>query len=122
MTQYDDTNRGALFPPRNKPDSSEPNTRVILTGEINDNGQKKRVAAVMVTTRDGKDIIDLYEKVGTLYQNNDKKTDKHPDYSGPFGNRRVSVWTKQAKETGLNYMSLSLSDKRGEPTEPDVGF
>ncbi len=122
MTQYDDTNRGALFPPRNKPNSSEPNTRVILTGTIDDNGQEKRVAAIMVTTKDGKDIIDLYEKVGTLYKNDDKKTDKHPDYSGPFGNRRVSVWTKQAKETGLNYMSCSLSDKRGEPTGPDVGF
>ena len=42
MTQYDDTNRGALFPPRNKPNSTEPNTRVILTGTIDDNGQEKR--------------------------------------------------------------------------------
>ena len=41
MTQYDDTNRGALFPPRNKPNSTEPNTRVMLTGKINDNGQRK---------------------------------------------------------------------------------
>lgn len=117
--QFDNSNSGALFPPRNKPNSSEPNTRVMLTGKINDNGEEKRVVALGVTAKNGEEYIDLYAKVGTLYKNNDKKKESSPDYSGPFGDRRVSVWTKEAKETGMKFMSCSVSDKR---EGPDVGF
>jgi len=117
--EYDNSNSGALWPPRNKPNSSEPNTRVMLTGKINDDGEEKRVVALGVTAKNGEEYIDLYEKVGTLYKNEYKKKDSSPDYSGPFGNRRVSAWVKKLKDTGMIFMSCSVSDKR---EGPDVGF
>jgi len=104
MTQYDNTDRGAVFPPRE-------NEKMILKGQANNDGEDIRLVYTMSVTKDGKKIIDVYQKVGTLFPN-DKKKEASPDYTGPFGNRRIACWNKE--KDGMRYMSLTFSDKKSE--------
>lgn len=101
MTTYDNTNSGAVFKARD-------NHKMILTGKANNNGKESQIAVTMSTLPDGRKIMDIYEKTGTLFTNDKKGNDNAPDYSGPIGNRRVAAWKKS--KDGSSYMSLSFSD------------
>jgi len=103
MTQYDNTDRGAVFPPRE-------GQKMILSGRANNNGEEMNLVVTMSSTKDGKQIMDVYQKVGTLFVNDKRGKDTAPDFTGPFKDRRVSCWTK--KKDDMKYMSLSFSDKR----------
>jgi len=103
MSEHDNTNRGAVFPPY-------PEQKMILTGKANNDGQDENLIFTMTQTKDGRKIIDIYKKVGTLFENDKKGNDKAPDYTGPFDGRRISTW-RQSKGD-LKYMSLEISDKR----------
>ena len=59
---YDDTNKGAAFTPF-------PEQSLILQGKLNVEGNDKRVALIKGTTRDGKSIIEIYQQVGVLFDN-----------------------------------------------------
>lgn len=103
MTQYDNTDRGALFPPRD-------NHKMILTGKANDDGVEKHIVLTKSTLPDGRNIIDVYEKTGTLFENDKKGNESAPDYTGPLNGRRVAAWRKN--KDGMNYMSINISDKK----------
>lgn len=103
--QYDETDSGAAFPPKD-------NTKLILTGPINDNGNDTRIAVVKSTLPDGRQIFDLFEKVGTLFDN-EAENPKAPNYTGPWGNRRIAAWAKES-DNGQRYMSMKISDKRDQ--------
>jgi uncharacterized protein (DUF736 family) len=107
--QYDDTDRGAAFPPRD-------NQSMILTGPINDNGDESRVAVVKSSLPDGRTIFDLYQKVGTLFDNESDKPNA-PNFTGPWKSRRVAAWA-QKKDDGSKYMSLRISDKQAPTMTP----
>ena len=107
--QYDDTDRGAAFPPRD-------NQSMILTGPINDNGDESRVAVVKSSLPDGRTIFDLYQKVGTLFDNESDKPNA-PHFTGPWKGRRVAAW-KQQKDDGSKYMSMRISDKQAPTMTP----
>jgi len=112
MSTYDNTNRGAVFQPYES-------TKLILTGKANNNGIDENIAMIMNQTKDGKKIIDVYQKVGTLFENDKKGNEKAPDYTGPFLGRRISTW--RGEKDGKKYMSLELSDKReqqGQSSNP----
>lgn len=100
---YDKTDNGAVFPPRD-------NHKMILTGKANNDGKDSQMVITMSTLPDGRKIMDVYEKVGTLFQNEKKEKPNQPDYTGPIGTRRIAAWRKE--KDGLNYMSLSFSDKQ----------
>jgi hypothetical protein len=101
--QYDDTNRGAAFTPF-------PTQQMILQGRLNVEGADKKVMLVRDKTRDGKQIIEVYEKAGTLFDNDKKENGSAPDYSGPFGDsKRLAGWKKM--KDGKPYMSFQVSDK-----------
>lgn len=102
MSQYDNTDSGAIFPPRE-------NHQMILSGKANNNGKDSQVIVTKSTLPDGRVIMDIYEKTGTLFPNEKKTSDKAPDYTGPVGTRRVAAWRKS--KDNMNYMSLSFSDK-----------
>lgn len=102
MSQYDNTDSGAVFPPRE-------NHQMILSGKANNNGKDSQVIVTKSTLPDGRVIMDIYEKTGTLFPNEKKTSDKAPDYTGPVGTRRVAAWRKS--KDNMNYMSLSFSDK-----------
>jgi len=102
MTQYDNTDSGAVFQPRD-------NHKMILTGKLNNDGKDAQMVVTMSTLPDGRKIMDVYEKVGTLFPNEKKDKETAPDYTGPLGQRRVAAWKKS--KDGNAYMSLNISDK-----------
>lgn len=60
-----------------------------------------------------------YPNSGSLFRNERKTTDKHPDYNGSFNidgvEYWISGWMKKSK-AGKSFMSLSVSAK--QPKEP----
>ena len=110
MTEYDNTDTGAAFTPFST-------QRLILQGKINSGGNDMKVTCVMDETKDGKQIIEIYQKVGVLFQNEGMK-EGAPDYTGPlFDDKRLAAWKKMKDEKP--YMSFSVSDKldKGQYTE-----
>ena len=110
MTEYDNTDTGAAFTPF-------ATQRLILQGKINSGGTDMKVTCVMDETKDGKQIIEIYQKVGVLFQNEGMK-EGAPDYTGPlFDDKRLAAWKKMKDEKP--YMSFSVSDKldKGQYTE-----
>ncbi len=76
MADYDNTNTGAAFTPF-------PTQRLILQGKINSDGTDMKVTCVMDETKDGKQVVEIYQKVGVLFQNEGSK-EGSPDYTGPL--------------------------------------
>lgn len=107
MADYDNTNRGAVFPPRE-------GTSMILNGRIDVNGDNRYVALVKTQTKGGKPIIEVYEKVGALFANEKKESEGSPHYTGGYENngikRRLAAWRRTSKDGGAPYMSLSLNE------------
>ena len=100
---YDNTDSGAVFPPRD-------NHKMILTGKANNDGRESQMVVTMSVLPDGRKIMDVYEKVGTLFENDKGDNTNAPDYTGPIGNRRIAAWRKTKDD--MAYMSLSFSDKK----------
>ena len=100
---YDKTDQGAAFPPRE-------NEHLLLSGSINNDGSDNRIIITMSVLEDGHKIRDIYQKVGTLYENDKEGKEGRPDYTGPIGNRRISAWAKQKGD--MRYLSFSIKDKQ----------
>jgi hypothetical protein len=106
MADYDDTNKGAAFAPFET-------QRLILQGKINDNGKEMKTVLVADQTRDGKKLIEVYEKVGVLFENDKKGNESAPDYTGPLGlMRRIAAWRRMKDDKP--YMTFSVSDKQAQ--------
>lgn len=102
--EYDNTDRGAAFAPFET-------QKLILQGKINDSGNDRKITLVKDQTRDGKTIIEIYEKIGVLFDNDKKGNEAAPDYTGPLGEtRRLAAWRKMKEDKP--YMTFNVSDKR----------
>lgn len=108
MTEYDNTNRGATFPPF-------PTQNMILQGKLNVEGHDKKIVLVRDQTKSGKVVVEVYQKVGVLFPN-DKKQENQPDYTGPISEvldmdneKRLAGWKKM--KDGKPFLTLSVSDK-----------
>ena len=66
MAEYDKTNDGALFPPF-------ADMELILQGNINVAGRDSRYAFIRRMTRDQKEIVEVFEKVGVMFPNDNEK-------------------------------------------------
>jgi hypothetical protein len=114
MADYDNTNSGAAF----KPFDSQ---RMILQGKMNIDGNDRKVVMVADSTRDGKNIIEVYQKVAVLFDNDKKGNEAAPDYSGPIDeyatnkDMRIAAWKRQ--KDGGNYMSMQISEKQQSNTQ-----
>lgn len=118
MAEYDNINNGVAFPPFE-------DMKMILQGKMNVEGRDSKYAVVSRQTRDGRSIMEVYEKVGVMFKNDNTK-DGAPDYSGtmynvqdktapwtdPHVNRRVAAWRRQ--KDGKPYMSFEVSEIRGK--------
>lgn len=112
---YDKTDSGAAFPIKKT-------QKMILSGPINDNGNDTQVAVIKSELPDGRSIFDLYQKVGTLFDN-EAENPKAPAYTGPWNGRRIAAWTAEKDDGAGNterYMSLKISDKRTEQASPEA--
>ena len=62
MTDYDNTDRGSLFKPR--ADES-----LLVQGKLNSDGDEFRLVVIKASLPDGGTARDVYQKVGTMYEN-----------------------------------------------------
>jgi len=104
MADYDNTDKGAAFPPFET-------QRLILQGKINNSGTEMKVILIADQTRSEKKLIEVYEKVGVLFENDQKGNENAPNYTGPFGLvRRLAAWRRM--KDGKPYMTFSVSDQQ----------
>jgi hypothetical protein len=118
--QYDNTNDGVAFPPFE-------DMKMILQGKINVEGRDSRYAIVRRETKAGKEIMEVYEKVGVMFKQEQGK-EGSPNYTGTIYNtndktqpwtvaksdKRIAAWRRQ--KDGKPYMSINISD----PQSPKV--
>lgn len=109
MSEYDNTNRGAGFPPYDE-------EKMVLTGKINVDGLDTDVIYVAGTTKAGKRVLKIYQKMGIMWEQEDTSNGK-PNYSGPLDNtgafienKKIAAW-KKTTEAGLNMISLQVTDR-----------
>jgi hypothetical protein len=104
---YDNTDRGAAFAPF-------ATQKMILQGKLNDAGNDRKIVLVKDETKNGKVIIEVFEKVGVLFENDKKGNEAAPDYTGNLqsyaGERRIASWKKMKDDKP--YMTLNVSDKQ----------
>lgn len=104
--QYDNTDSGAAF----KPFETQ---QFILQGKVNNAGRDDKIVLVKDQTKNGTNLIEVFQKVGVLFENDKKGNDNAPDYTGPiesFGReRRLAAWRKM--KDGNPYMSMKVTDK-----------
>ena len=103
MSEYDETNKGAAFTPF-------PSQQMILAGKINVKGKESKTVLVKDATIDGRPIIEIYERLAIMFENDKANNANAPDYSGPIDeNLKVAGWRRS--KDGKPYMSLSVSSK-----------
>ena len=109
MSEYDNTNRGAGFPPYDE-------EKMVLTGKINVDGLDVDVMYVAGTTKSGQRVLRIYQKMGIMFEQEDTSNGK-PNYSGPLDNtgafienKKIAAW-KKTTEAGLNMISLQVTDR-----------
>jgi uncharacterized protein (DUF736 family) len=119
MSDYDNTNRGAAFPPFDT-------QQMILQGKLNIEGIDDNMVLVKDVTKSGKTVIGVYQRIGTLFQN-DKSAENQPDYTGPVelrmfnAEKRLAAWKKM--KDGRPYLTMSVSDKQERQQESaDAGL
>ena len=112
MAEYDNTNSGAVFKPFET-------MKLILQGKVNIEGNDRKIVLVADKTKSDKKIIEVYQKVGVLFEEDKGDNEKRPDYSGPLENyatdkdMRIAAWKRQS-DGGNKYMSLQISEKQGK--------
>lgn len=118
MTEYDNTNSGAVFKPFD-------NMKMILSGRINIEGNDRDVIFVTDKTKSGSRIIKVYQKMGILFEN-DTTNSNAPNYSGVIDeyatnkDMTIAAWKKE-KDDGT-YMSIKISQKYNPNSIPDVSI
>mgnify|MGYP003114766997 FL=1 len=127
MAEYDKTNDGALWPPFE-------DMELILQGNINVAGRDSRYAFVRRMTRDRKELIEVFEKVGVMFPNDNSK-EGAPSYTGTMYNpndkrmpwttppilKRIASWIRMNKDE-KPYMSVEISDPQQNQQESNSGL
>jgi hypothetical protein len=108
--QYDETNSGALF--------GAEHMKILRQGKVNWEGEEMYITLNQVTTKKGNVVFEVYQKVGAIFVNDNKRTDNDPDMSGNvedriLGEYRLSGWKKTSKD-GLPYTSVAFRKKDGD--------
>tara|TARA_R100000742_G_C4221970_1_gene45496 strand:- start:89 stop:514 length:426 start_codon:yes stop_codon:yes gene_type:complete len=116
MTDYDNTDRGSLFKPR--ADES-----LLVQGKLNSDGDEFRLVVVKASLPDGGTARDVYQKVGTMYENDKSLNEKSPDFSGPItlqgqDKRRIAAWKTVSKDGNTKFLSCRIGDST--PRQNDV--
>ncbi len=118
MSEYDDTNRGALFPAEDQ--------KIIRSGPVNIDGNQEHCAIVQTKTKSGKTIFEFYQKIGAIFPN-EKRNENDADMSGNLETKSgpMKVWgRKKQSKNGNDYTAISLAPPldapRQSPMESDA--
>lgn len=107
---YDPTNSGVFFQPHQ-------DQALVGQGKLNIEGRDMRI--VVVKERLGRDKppqMVLYQRLGPLFTNDRKTSDRSPDKTGPLDDwpdHRIAAW--KGEKDGRRYMSLKVSRKDDRP-------
>ena len=127
MAEYDNINDGVAFPPFE-------DMKMILQGKINVEGRDAKCVVVKRVTQSGMEVMELYEKVGVMFKNDNAK-DNAPDYTGkiydtadkqmpwtaPYTDKRVASWRRMKDDKP--YMSFAISDPQNKSdAQPNNNF
>lgn len=111
MADYNNTNSGAAFKPFDT-------MKMILQGKMNIEGNDRKIVLVADETKNGKRLIEVYQKVAVLFEEDKGRNAARPDYAGPIEeyatskNMRLAGWKRN--KDGANYMSLQASEKQAK--------
>ncbi len=107
---YDNTNTGAAF-------KTFDSMKMILQGKVNLEGNDHKTVLVADTTKSGMKIIEVYQKVGVMFENDKGGNENAPDYSGPMedhvANKAMQIAGWKKEKDGNNYLSMKISPKQG---------
>ena len=109
MTEYDNTNNGALFTPIN--------TNIIRQGRVNVEGTDKNMLIVKSKDREGMEYYRLYFESATIYKT-EKKNENSSDMDGTLNAvvdgviKSMKFWLrKKVSSKGTEFTSVSLAPK-----------
>ncbi len=110
MSDYDNTNRGALFPTGDK--------KLLRQGEVHFGEAAEQLAVIQVTTKSGKTVFEVYQKIGAVFANTNKDNDKAPDMSGTVAyggvDYQMAGWAHKSRN-GLPYTSIAVTPADDKP-------
>jgi len=115
-SSFDNNNKGAAWTPF-------PTQEMILQGKVTIDFEEHKVVLVKDVLRDGKKVIEVYGKLGVMFDNDKNGNDAAPDFSGPMGDKlRIAGW-KRMKD-GAPFISMSVSEKqvKGNAPQKTGGF
>jgi uncharacterized protein (DUF736 family) len=120
MSDYDNTNRGGMFPTGNQ--------ELLRQGKVNFNGAELQLCIVKVITQSGKTVFKVYREIGAVFVNDKKGNEKAPDMSGKVEHNgadwKMAGWRKES-QNGLPYTSISVEPPEGQqeqaPSAPEGG-
>lgn len=151
MSDYDNTNTGALYPAEHmKPfgRASWDDMKILRQGKVNVEGDENRMVITQSTSRDGKTYFEVYEaipdrglvvevtdrdgntffefyrKIGPIYANDRKRSDKDADMSGTVTPKDGSlgeymIWgRKRETKSGVKMTSISIAPKEKKAETP----
>lgn len=98
MSGHDNNNRAAAFPFRD-------NMIPILNGRMNIEGRDEYITLVKTETKNGTPIVEVYQKVGSLWPKKDDAKENAPDWNGSIHGKQfyLAMWTRE--KDGMRYMS-----------------
>lgn len=112
MADYDDKNSGIAGKPW-------PEQNLLLSGKLDIMGDKMEVAILTAESRSGERRLEVFQKIGVLFNNDKNGNDKAPDYSGPLDGLhqdwRIAGW--RGEKDGRKFMSLKVSEKQQQTTQ-----
>ncbi len=106
MAEYDNSNSGALWPTGEN--------KLIRQGKVDIDGSEVELAVTHVTTKTGKTIFEVFQKVGVVFANDRKDSENHPDMKGSLTHDGSEYWVagwKKESKNGLKFTSVSFSPK-----------
>ena len=96
-----------------------------ITGQftVNSDGDEFRLVVIKASLPDGGTARDVYQKVGTMYENDKSLNEKSPDFSGPItlqgqDKRRIAAWKTVSKDGNTKFLSCRIGDST--PRQNDV--
>lgn len=144
--QYDNTNSGALYPAEHMTTiGRKDDLKVIRHGKVDVEGSETNMVITQTTSREGKTYFEVYEevddrvlvvevtardgstyhkflkKIGPIYTNDRKRTEKDADMSGTVKPQDGSlgeymIWgRKRTTRDGAPLTSISLAPKEKKP-------
>lgn len=109
MSDYDNTNHGALWQAANR--------TLIRQGAVNFAGTDADVCIVKAITKTNKTIYEVYQKIGVVFVN-ENRSENAPAMSGPveFEGRefQMSGWAKKTRDD-QPFTSIAVEPKGEQP-------